>query len=139
MKQFDLLLRQVPQRNDVLVLELGHTSSPSPIFPEPPQSAGCDPSKTTWHILLQAGRHIAPDKIGPDRQFTVTTVDQHRQLDALGSAMIHQGIHGGPDGAAGEEHIIHQHDLLPFQGEGISVLPTGVVRQVALSNRHGRG
>ena len=32
----------------------------------------------------------------------MAAVDQHRQLDAGRSAVVHHGIHGGPDGAAGD-------------------------------------
>jgi small-conductance mechanosensitive channel len=40
----------------------------------------------------------------------VTTVDEHRKLDAVGATKVGQGIEGGSDGAAGVEYIVHQHD-----------------------------
>ena len=56
--------------------------------------------------------HILSDKIRFDRQFAVTTINQHSELDALGSAKIIQRIHGCPDGSTTEQDIIHQHDSL---------------------------
>ena len=39
-------------------------------------------------------------------------VHHHRQLDAAGAAAGEHGLNGGPGGAAGVEHIIHQHHIL---------------------------
>jgi hypothetical protein len=48
-----------------------------------------------------------------------------------GTAVVHHGIHGGTDGAAGVEDIIHQHHPLPLQGKGDVGLADGLVRQVS--------
>src|SRR6266702_1446252 len=62
--------------------------------------------KPHHNLFLAAGGNITSDKISPDRQFPVATVDQHRQLDAGWPAMVHERVKRRPDGAAGKEHIV---------------------------------
>src|SRR5512138_3279619 len=45
------------------------------------------------YIFLPRGRHIATDEVGTNRQFAMPPIDQHRQLDALRTAEVHQSIH----------------------------------------------
>jgi hypothetical protein len=68
-------------------------------------------------IFFAAGGDIAADEVGADRQFPVATVDKDRELYALWPAVIHHGIHGGPNGSAGEKDVIHQDNILPFDTE----------------------
>ena len=47
----------------------------------------------------------------------MTPIDQDTELNGLGPAVIHQGVHGGPHRAPGEQDIVHQHHDLPAQRE----------------------
>lgn len=42
----------------------------------------------------------------------MAAVDQHSQLDILGTAVIHDGIQCGTDGAACEQYIVNQNNFL---------------------------
>ena len=52
-------------------------------------------------------------------------VHQRRQLDALGPPQGEQRVDGGPDGAAGVNHVVHQDDALAgdVKGQVGAVLP----------------
>ena len=47
--------------------------------------------------------------VGVDGQLAVAAVHEHGQLDARGPAEVDQLVEGGAHGAAGEEHVVHQH------------------------------
>ncbi len=74
--------------------------------------------ETDLDVFLPAGGNVAADEIGADRQLPVAAVDEHRKLDVLGPAVVHHGIHGGPDGSAGEQDVIHQDDPFSLGAEG---------------------
>ena len=62
--------------------------------------------------LDQRGRQVLADEVGPDRQLAVAAVDQDRQPHGAGPADVVERVEGGPDGPAGEEHVVDQdHDL----------------------------
>ena len=44
-------------------------------------------------------------------QLPMAAIDEHRQLNFRRSSQIDQSVHGGPDGPAGEEHVVDQHDF----------------------------
>jgi len=47
----------------------------------------------------------------------VTAIDQHRETDRARSAVVDERVHGGADGASGEQHVIHEDDDLVVDGE----------------------
>ena len=57
-----------------------------------------------------------PDIIRLDGQLPAAPVHQHRQFDAPGPPVIDEGVQRRPDGAAGEQHVVHQHHLLVVNG-----------------------
>ena len=63
-------------------------------------------------LLDQRGRQVLADEVGPDRQLAVAAVDQHGELDGLGPAEVVEGVERGADRAAGEQHVVDQHDDL---------------------------
>ena len=62
---------------------------------------------------MEGGRDVLPDEIGLDGKLPVTAVHHHRELDAGGATEVHERIECGTDGAAGEEDIVNEDDLLP--------------------------
>ena len=72
------------------------------------------------HVDLFGARGIdaAPHIIGMNGQFAVTSVHQHQKLHPVGAAVIKDALQGGPYGAPGVQHIVHQNDLSPFQRKG---------------------
>ena len=68
--------------------------------------------------LVAAGREVLADVVGPDRQLAVAAVDHHRQLHRPGPAVVVEGVEGGPDRAAGEEHVVDEDDDRAVDVEG---------------------
>ena len=56
------------------------------------------------------GRQVLADVVGADRQLPVAAVDEHRELDRSGPAELEQRVERGARGAAGEEHVVDEHD-----------------------------
>src|SRR6266700_898516 len=65
--------------------------------------------------LVAGGRKVLADVVGTDRQLAVAAVDEHRQLDAVGSAVVEERLDPGADRAAGVEHVIDEHDGFAFE------------------------
>ena len=65
--------------------------------------------------LLAPGREVLADEVRPDGQLAVAPVDHDGELDGPGAAEVVQRVEGGPDGAAGEEDVVDQHDDAPGQ------------------------
>ena len=63
------------------------------------------------HQLLAGGGQVFAHKIRPDGKLPVAPVHGHGQLDAPGAAAGEDGLDGGPGGAAGVDHIVHQHQI----------------------------
>src|SRR5450755_3357793 len=61
------------------------------------------------HFFRDGRRHVFPDKIRAHRQLAMAAVHQHGELDVFGPAKIIQRVHCRARGAAGEEHVVHQH------------------------------
>ena len=58
----------------------------------------------------QRRRQVLADEVGPDRQLAVAAVDEHRELHGLRSAVLGDGVERGAHGAAGEQHVVDEHD-----------------------------
>ena len=59
-------------------------------------------------------------------------VDQHGQPHGAGPAEVGEGVQRGADGAAGEEHVVDEHDdLSSMPGAGMSVCPMRADRLAA--------
>src|SRR5262249_44988124 len=52
------------------------------------------------------------NKSGLDGQFAVAAVDQYTELNAPGTPMVEQSIHGGTNGAPGIKNVIHKDHIL---------------------------
>ena len=90
--------------------------SDRPLRPAPPISV-----RRTRTLSVERGGDILADEIRLDRQFAMAAVDQHGQLDAPGPAEIIERVHGRADGAPAEQHVIHQHTVLPVTSKGMTV------------------
>ena len=88
------------------VLGPGHLSSRLPIQ---------TPSSPTSTISSRRVGRFLPTKSGRIGQLAVAPVDHDGQLDGPGPAEIVEGVQGGPDGAAREEDVVHEHHDLPGQ------------------------
>src|SRR6185312_6487962 len=60
-------------------------------------------------VVARVGGQVLADRVGPDGQLAVAPVDQHGELDGPGPAEVGEGVEGGPDGAAREEHVVDEH------------------------------
>ena len=47
----------------------------------------------------------------------MSSIDEDSELHPRRPAVLEQGVDGGADGAAGEEHVVDEHDRLPFERE----------------------
>ena len=68
------------------------------------------PSSLDVDHLVAAGRQVLADEVGSDGQLAVAPVDHDGQLDGPGAAEVAQGVEGGANRAAGEQHVVDQHD-----------------------------
>src|SRR5580704_7232244 len=41
----------------------------------------------------------------------MAAVNKDAEADALGSAEVEEAVHGGTNGAAGVEHVVHDHEV----------------------------
>ena len=71
--------------------------------------------------LAQRRRQVLADVVGPDRQLAVAAVDQHGELDGPRPAEVVERVEGGPDGAAGEQDVVDEHDDLAVDAAGRDV------------------
>ena len=62
------------------------------------------------HRLAQRGGQVLADVVGADRQLAVAAVDQDGELDGARPAEVVERVERGADGAAGEQHVVDQHD-----------------------------
>src|SRR5687768_477308 len=60
--------------------------------------------------LAPRRRQVLAHVVGLDRQLAVAAIDHHGELDGAGPAEVDQGVQGGADGAAGEEHVVDEQD-----------------------------
>ena len=67
------------------------------------------PSGLTFTISSRRVGQVLADVVGPDRQLAVAAVDHHGELHRPGPAVGVEGVEGGADRAAGEEHVVDQH------------------------------
>ena len=56
------------------------------------------------------GGQVLADVVGADRQLAVAAVDQDGELDRLGPPEVAERVEGGPDRAAGVEHVVDEDD-----------------------------
>ena len=64
-------------------------------------------------VLAARGRQVLADVVGADRQLAVAAVGEHGELHARRAAVVEQRLDRGADGAAGEEHVVDDHDRQP--------------------------
>ena len=62
-----------------------------------------------WHVLTH--------EVGAYRELAVTAIDEHRETDRAGPAVVDERVHRGADGPSGEQHVIHENDDLVIDGE----------------------
>ena len=73
------------------------------IFPVHLAEADADP-------FLVRGRQVFADVVRADGELAVAAVDEDRQLHGGGATDVHERVERGADGAAGEEHVVDEHD-----------------------------
>ena len=61
--------------------------------------------------------------VGLNRQLPVATIQKDRQSNGPWTTNVGEAVEGGPDGSAGEEHVVDQDDELVIDGEGDFGLP----------------
>ena len=64
-------------------------------------------------VLGARGRQVLADVVRPDRQLAMAAVDEHRQLHARGPAVVEQRLDRRAHRAAGEQHVVDDHDRAP--------------------------
>jgi len=62
------------------------------------------------NVVAGGGRDVLADEIGADRKLPMPAVDQDREAYGAGTPVVDERVHRGADGAAGEEHIVDEHD-----------------------------
>ena len=67
--------------------------------------------------LVGRGRDVLADVVRANRQLAVAAVDQHSQLDPIGSTELEQRVDGRPDRASGREDVVDEHARLPLRRE----------------------
>src|SRR5436309_320034 len=70
------------------------------------------------HHLVPPGGQVLAHVVGADRQLAVAPVDHDRELDGPGPAVVVDRVERGPDGAAGEEHVVDEDDHPAGEVEG---------------------
>src|SRR5271170_964810 len=53
--------------------------------------------------------------IGANRNFALSAIDQHRELNRLRTAEVRDGVERGTHGSPGIQHVVNQHDPLGVQ------------------------
>ena len=61
-------------------------------------------------VLVPRRRQVLADEVGPDRQLAVAAVDEHRQLHGPRPPVLGDRVERRPHGAAGEQHVVDEHD-----------------------------
>jgi len=62
-----------------------------------------------WHVLTH--------EVGAYRELAVTAIDEHRETDRAGPAVVDERVHRGANGSSGEQHVVHQNDDLVVDRE----------------------
>ena len=75
--------------------------------------------------LVASRRQVLADVVGPDRELAVAAIDHDRELHRPRAAERRQRVEGGADRAAGEEHVVDQHDDDPVRSPGMLVTASG--------------
>src|SRR6266542_3410587 len=94
--------------------------------------------ESTVELALQYDRQIACDRETRadvrclDRQLAAAAIDQHRELDRIGSPIVEQLVDRGADRTAGIEHIVDQHYAAAGDLEGQRRQPHSAGRRCAL-------
>src|SRR5262249_20489734 len=60
------------------------------------------------HALLAGGRQVLTDVVGPDRQLSVPSVGQHRELHPPGPSVLEQRVDRRADRPAGVEDVVDE-------------------------------
>jgi hypothetical protein len=92
--------------------------------------------------LVRGRWQVLPHVVGTDRQFSVSTIDQHRQPDRPRPAEITQRIQSRPYRASGEEYVVDQHHdgvIHRRREAGVADRPCGLPAQVIPVHRHVQG
>src|SRR5206468_11043630 len=76
-----------------------------------------DLDKVHANIVARGGRRVLADEVGPDRELAMSTVDEDREADGARTSVVDEGVHRGADRAAGEEHVVDEHDGPAVDGE----------------------
>ncbi len=66
------------------------------------------------NMLVRINLDLHAGKIRLNGQLPPSPVNQNRKLEKAGTAEIHDRIHGGPNGAAGKNDIVHQNQGFPL-------------------------
>ena len=68
------------------------------------------PSGLTRTSSSPARRQVLADVVGPDRQLAMAAVDDDGELHGVRPAVVVERVERGAHRAAGEEHVVDQHD-----------------------------
>ena len=74
----------------------------------PPRRSRPDLLHADVDALPARGRQVLAHVVGPDRKLAVPAVDERRQLDAPGAAVVEEGLDRRAGRAAGEEDVVDQ-------------------------------
>jgi len=76
-----------------------------------------DFAQLDFNDFAARGGDGSADEAGLDGKLAVSAVDEHEQLDALGAALVEEGVEGRADGAAGVEDVVHEDDVAAIDVE----------------------
>ena len=82
----------------------------SPLPPSFTSSPRSTPDGLTFTISSRRVGRFLPDEVRADRQLPVAAVDHDGELHRSHPPEGVEGVQGGADRAAGEEHVVDQHD-----------------------------
>ena len=63
------------------------------------------------HRFVHGCWDVLANKVRPNRQLPVPTVNQDRQRNPLWPAHVHQGIEGGPNCPPSKEYVVDQDNV----------------------------
>src|SRR5437867_3850757 len=64
------------------------------------------------HALPAVHLHLLADNVRLDRQLATAAVDEHAQRNPFGAPKVRELVERGPNGAAGVQHVVHDHHVL---------------------------
>jgi len=69
------------------------------------------------NVIVRRSGDVLADEVRADRKLAMAAVHENGKADRTRTPVIDKRIHGRADGAAGEEHVVDEHDDAVVDGE----------------------